>query len=159
MGTGTPVNTGDTIQAAKMNLKLETIGDIGQLPVRWTRPGRIYASDGITLKQPMGSSYTSAVTPEDGDRFQCFLVGDGTETKYNLHHFTNPDSGIFDIYINGTLAASGRDNYNADYSSINRQLNTNGLIVPGANIIEMRVNGKNPLSTGYSCETCAVSIQ
>lgn len=159
MGTGTPVTTGQTIEAAKMNLKLESISDMGQIPMRWTRPARIYAADGVTLKQAMGSSYTQAVVSEDGDRFQCFFLADGTETRYSLHHITNPDSGIFDVYINGTLADAGKDNYSVGYSSINRSLLTNGLIVPGANLIEMRVNGKNPASTGYTCATYAVSIQ
>jgi len=153
MGTGTPVTTGQKIEAAKMNLKLETIGDIGELPNRFTRPVRCFASDGITKKHLIGPWAIFQETPANGDIIQSFLIGDLTETYLYFSMVKGPEEAIFDLYFNEILIQAGIDNYSASSVTVERRYDISAHGKAGKNIVEFRVNGKNAASTDYFITT------
>lgn len=125
---------------------------------RFTRPGRLYASDGTTLKNLYQTTATVQDIPANGDRIQMFFIADGTETKLTLGQYKTASSGIFDLYVNGVLDSSGYDNYSSSGVIIQRQITPTQPIVAGLNTIEMRVNGKNASSTNYGISTYGVNI-
>ncbi len=126
---------------------------------RFTRPGRLYASDGTTLKKPVHDTYSYQYSPANGDRIQMFFICDGTETFLQMGSLKSVNSGIFDLYVNNTLDSSGYDNYAAANIPIYRQLLLSQPITAGLNIIELRVNGKGVIATNYYINTYGASLQ
>ncbi len=130
---------------------------------RWTRPGRLYASDGTTLKQLIHTDTTRFVTtqnaPENGDRLQTFFICAGTETKLSISNLSRYDAAIFDIYVNGELDSTGYDDYSPWDEFISRYITLSQPTITGLNTIELHVNGQNASSTGYAVRTYGISIQ
>lgn len=125
----------------------------------WARPSKLFAADGITLKQLVHGTGTQQNTPQDGDRLQSFFVCRGDETKLSIGCSIFTSSGIFDIYVNDVLDSSGYDNYNGTTSTLQRYITLTLRIVKGKNVIELRVNGKNALSTNYTVNVFGISLQ
>lgn len=125
----------------------------------FVRPSRIYLSDGVTLFDLKHYEYTTqAVSSIDEVRFQMFFMCEGTETVMNLGYLKDSDCGIFDTYLNGQLIFSGWDTYAAtqtQYSGYGTLINTPKK---GKNLIELRVNGKNALSTAYALKIYGCSL-
>lgn len=116
------------------------------------RPVVIFASDGVTKKavyHTTSGTLQQSGTAADGDRLQMFHDGIGNETVLDLGTYKTSGNGIFDIYINGILDSSGYDDYNATSTNTLRNITLTRPIVQGKNTIELRVNGKNALSSGY----------
>lgn len=126
---------------------------------RWTRPGRLYASDGTTLKQLRHSTSTLQALPANGDKIQMFLLCDGTETQICLTTLRGSTCGIFDLYINDTLDSAGYDQYNATAGVVHNWITTTQQINPGLNLIELRVNNKNVSSSSYAIQVQGLSVQ
>jgi len=134
-------------------------GQPDQYVNRWTRPGRLYAADGTTLKQLAHVGYTTQIIVANGDRFQLFHLCAGTETKLNLSTYKHNNCGIFDLYVNGVLDSAGYDDYSSVAISVHRDITLTRPIVPGLNTIEFRVNGKNASSTNYLLQIYGASLQ
>lgn len=120
------------------------------IKITGTRTSRIYASDGITIKDI--SAYSGGVsqdTPANGDKNQMFFYADGTEKTLYLTTTSDTNGGIFDVYINNILDSSGYDSYAAVSTVVNRKITLTQPIVYGYNIIELRMNGKNASSNSY----------
>lgn len=126
---------------------------------KWTRPGRLYAADGTTLKSMAHAYYTFQVSPENGDKFQLFFICSGLETTLNLGTYKGTTIGIFDIYINNILDSAGYDDYFLGSGFVYRSITLSQPIIAGINTIELRVNDKNVSSSNYYIDIAGASLQ
>ncbi len=126
---------------------------------RFTRPGRLYASNGTTLKKMNHREYSYQDTPENNDKIQMFFICNGTETRLELAMSKNSGSAIFDLYVNDVLDSSAYDNYGSLAVILYREILLSRPIVAGLNVIELRVNGKNALSSNYFMNTYGANLQ
>lgn len=131
--------------------------------VTFSKPSRLYASDGVTLKQLLQGEYTRPRTQQavaaDGDRMQMFFYARGDETILDISTDTNTTRAIWDLYVNGVLDSSGYDDYAAAAGHQQRHITLTRPIVAGYNVIELRANGKNALSTDYIIAVIGASIE
>lgn len=125
-----------------------------------------YANIGILLSSALVKKQIyetqngrSQVTPADGDRLQLFFVCDATETLLEISTLRGTLKGIWDLYVNGILDSSGYDDYGAISLPLHREITLNQPIVARVNTIELRVNGRNALSTNYYLEVFGASVQ
>lgn len=128
-------------------------------------PSRLYASDGATLKQLIGQTGGAAGvtqnvgTQADGDRFQAFVYARGNETKLCLASYGAPDSGKFEIFINGVKdGTTVYDDYKATAGTWNRWITLTQAIVAGYNLIEFRVKDKSASSSSWYLRISPSSI-
>lgn len=125
------------------------------------KPSRLYAADGVTLKQLVqGQNTRSRVyqnAAADGDRMQMFFYARGNETFLDMTTDQNTDRAIWDLYINGVLDSAGYDDYGASDFNVWHIILTQP-IKTGYNVIELRANGKNALSTSYIIAVVGASI-
>lgn len=126
---------------------------------RFTRPARIYASNGVTLKAIGNKDYSFQIAPQNGDKIQMFFICSGTETLLELSSLRNAASGKFDLYVNNILDSSAYDNYRSTETTIDREIGLSQPIIAGLNTIELRVNGKNASSGGYIINTYGACLQ
>lgn len=131
--------------------------------ITWAKPSRLYAANGTTLKQLLQGEYTRPRTQQlvaaDGDRMQMFFFARGNETTLDISTDTNTTRAIWDLYVNGVLDSSGYDDYSAAAGHQQRHITLTRPIVVGYNVIELRANGKNALSTDYFIAQIGASIQ
>ena len=123
----------------------------------FSRPDRLYASDGTTLKQLNHAAYSYQNSAADGDRMQLEFYARGTETKLCLGCSKTSTSGKFDLYINGNLDTSAYDNYAASPADLHRYITLTQPINPGYNLIELRVNGTT--GAAYVLNVYGASLQ
>lgn len=126
---------------------------------RWSRPSKLTASDGVTLKKINHGITSYQQNPANGDRFYIYFICSGDEDALQLGSYEGKNSGIFDIYINNNLDSSGYDNYNVRDVDIHRQISLYRPIIIGFNLIELRVNGKNIKSSRYFLFIYGASLQ
>jgi len=129
----------------------------------FTKPSRLYASDGTTLKDfdngsALGIGINQSI-PANGDIFQMFFMCINNETKLEIGTHKQSDCGIFDLYVNNVLDSSGYDDYAAAGIFIGREITLTQPIKKGYNIIEMKVNSKNGASTDYRVGVRGASLQ
>lgn len=126
---------------------------------RFSNVSRLYSS-ALALKQIGHSAFgrTQAV-PADGDRLQLEYFLDGTETLFEIS--TNMISGAakWDLYVNSVLDSSGYDDYDGAGAVASREITLANPVRYGHNRVELRVNGKNALSSGYTVQVYGASIQ
>ena len=127
--------------------------------VLFARPHTIIAADGITVKQIDHVAYSYQNVAEDGDRLQAEFLARGTELYISIGLSKMAWGGKFDLYVNGVLDTSGTDTYAASPADYIRFITLTEPILPGYNIIELRVNGKNAASGGYIINTYGISLQ
>jgi hypothetical protein len=125
-----------------------------------TNISKIIKQDGVTLSQ-IGQNSLGCynVNAADGDNLFCYFSCVGNESLLELRTFKNTTSGIFDIYINELLHSSGYDDYNATGIAINREINVANKISRGNNVIKIKINGKNALSSNYNIQVLGASLQ
>jgi len=125
----------------------------------WSRPSRCYTAGGVLKNLSHGTTTRTAGAGANGDRIQIFMVARGNETTLNLGTHGLTISGIFDVYINGVLDSAGYDDYLAVPAEIHRIIALTQPIRKGYNVIELRLNGKNALSTGWYVYVYGASLQ
>lgn len=127
--------------------------------VNWARPGRLLAADGVTLKQIDHFSYSYSHIPLNGDRCQLAFICVGNETQLTLGTLKNPNTGIFDLYVNDVLDSLGYDEYAVTSTNTSRYITLTQPIRSGQNTIELRVNEKNVASSDYYVIVYGASLQ
>ena len=131
------------------------------------RPSRLYAVDGVTLKQILHldtigadiAGCTGQNVGEDGDIFETPMYARGNETKLMISTAHTPTSAIWDLYVNGQLDSSGYDDYGAANGVTDRMITLTKKINPGLNIIRIKVNGRNVSATDWWVTIGGMSIQ
>lgn len=130
--------------------------------VTWSKPSRLYAADGVTLKtlnqMALADNHTYQTIAANGDRMQVFLYARGNETILDLTTYRSTNRAIWDLYVNDVLDSAGYDDYGAAAATF-RHIVLTQPIKSGYNVLEFRANGKNAASTDYYIAIIACSIQ
>ncbi len=126
---------------------------------RFANIGRIWSAANVLKDIGDSAAGRGQVIPADGDRLFLYYIADGTETAFDITCRGGTTSAIFDLYINNVLDSAGYDNYLAVAADITRHIILAQPVLQGLNQIELRVNGRNGLSTNYYILIRGASLQ
>ncbi|MFA4972459.1 MAG: hypothetical protein WC683_07580 [bacterium] len=115
--------------------------------------GAYLASGAATPLLWVGGGIGFYVNQGDGNYLEYAVNCKGGEKRVFTPLAKRTNAAIVDCYLNGTLVAAGLDQYAA--SGIRYVHLYPVTLKAGRNILRIKANGKNPLSSGYAIFTGA----